>query len=227
MTHTRSTTHVSKGAALSALFYALVLPAFSEQLWLSQSVSFPVADSLRLYFSNTDYTEHARHYANEEAVGARWAFSTLWSLSSGITWSQGKTEKTWHKSARPTENVSLNLKVDSDGWTFYDANRFDLKFREGERDWVVYRNIGSVTAPPLPRLPWSPRPYLTQQIYLSSRECFTGLDRFCQFRWGSGIRLSPMEKLTLYAYWQYRDIEKTDGDWYQQRLVGLSASLAF
>ncbi len=206
---------------------ALFRPAAAEQLWLTQSVSYSVTNTFRVNFSNTAYTEHERHFSNEEAVSFRCPVATGWSAGGGITWSQDKAEKTWRKSGRPTENVSIDYFTLRGGWSLYDANRLDLKFREGERDWVVYRNIGSLTAPPVLRRPWSPRPYLTEQFYFSARECFTGLDRFCQFRFGGGVRLNPAERFFLSVYWQYRDIERVDGDWFQQRVAGVSASLVF
>ena len=211
--------------AMALLAAALALPVRAEQLWLSQSLAVQAAERLRLNFSNTIYTEHERHFANEEAMSFRFRFAESWSAGSGITWGQDKIEKHWERSGRPTEHVSFDWSGECAGWALFNANRFDLKFREDERDWVVYRNIGSVTAPPIPRLPWSPRPYLTQQIYLSSRECYTGPDRFCQFRWGGGMRLFPLEHLTLAAYWQFRDIERPDGEWEQFRVAGISAAL--
>ena len=54
-----------------------------------------------------------------------------------------------------------------------------------------------------------------------------GLDRFSQFRTTAGLRLRPFDSLILAAYWQYRDIERKTGDWYQARVAGLSATLLF
>lgn len=216
-----------KWICAAALFAAahFSLPLFGEQLWLGQSVSVPAAENLRLTFSNTIYTEHEKHFANEEAVSFRYSFSQCWSAGGGITWGQDKVEKHWVESGRPTEHVSLDWLGCYGDWAFFNAQRFDLYFREGERDWLLYRNIGSVTAPPVVRIPWTPRPYLTQQIYFSGRECFTGTDRFNQFRWGCGVRLNPCDGFYLSLYWQYRDIERSDGEWDQFRVAGISAAL--
>lgn len=92
---------------------------------------------------------------------------------------------------------------------------------------MLYRNIGSLTAPPVPGVSWMLRPYLSEQIYLTSRECFTGFDRFCQLRLGGGVRLQPAENLTAFVYWQYRDIERPDGEWKQFHVAGMSLALAF
>lgn len=211
----------------AAILFVAARPLQAEQLWLSQSVSVHASPSLRLILSNTSYLEHGHHFANEEASSFRMGISSNWSAGAGITWGQDKVDRHWERSSRPTEHVSFDWHDDFGRWSVFDAQRFDLKFREGERDWVVYRNIGSLTAPIVPGLPWNPRPYLTQQIYFSTRECFAGHDRFCQFRWGAGIRLLPLEHLYLSAYWQYRDIERTDGAWRQSRVAGLSASLVF
>lgn len=210
----------------AAILLALLLPLHAEQLWLSQNLIAHAADDLTLGFFNTVYTEHGKHFANEEAMNFRYSFAPDWSAGAGITWGQDKLEKHWVRSGRPTENVSLDWCHDFGGWTVFNAQRFDLYFREKERDWPLYRNIGSVTAPPLPRLPWSPRPYVTQQIYFSGRECFTGMDRFCQFRWGAGMRMNPCGPFFLSVYWQYRDIERPDGEWDQFRVAGISATLS-
>lgn len=206
---------------------AICATASAEQLWLSQSLSFHPVESLRLNFSNTTYTEHEKHFANEEAISFRQTISRCWSAGAGITWGQDKIEKHWEQSDRPTEHVSFDWLRAFGDWTVFDAQRFDLKFREGERDWVIYRNIGTLFVPAAANLTWSPQPYLTQQIYFSTRKCFTGMDRFSQFRWGPGVRLNPAEHFFLMVYWQYRDIEQPDGDWVQFRVAGLSATLAF
>lgn len=225
------------------LFAAAMLAAphsWAEQVWFGQSVSLPASENLRLAFSNTTYTEHGDHFANEEAASFRWSFGPNWSAGAGITFGQdrvdrvaeadgdaGGRDRRWVWSSRPTEHVSLDWSRDYGGWTFFNAQRLDLYFRKAERDWPLYRNIGSITAPPVPGLPWRPRPYLTEQIYFSGRECFTGLDRFNQVRLGAGVRIHPHENLMLSAYWQYRDIEQKDGAWEQFRVAGLSAALVF
>lgn len=207
-------------------FFLFAASCAAEQAWFGQAVAVRPAEGLRLNFSNTTYTEHEKHFANEEAASFRQTLTEGWSAGAGITWGQDKIDGTWHGSGRPTEHVSFDWTGAFGGWTVFDAQRFDLKFREGERDWVVYRNIGSVTAPPLPDLPWSPRPYATEQFYVSSRECYAGHDRFCQLRLGGGVRLHPDERLSLSVYWQYRDIERPDGSWDQFRVAGISALLA-
>lgn len=221
---TRSMERIAPAIAILALCAA---SAFAEQLWLSQSASFHPVDSLRLNFSNTTYCEHGKHFANEEAVSFRQTVSEHWSAGAGITWGQDKIEKHWERSDRPTEHVSFDWLHDFGDWTVFDAQRFDLMFREGERNWVIYRNIGTLFAPTIPNIPWSPRPYLTQQIYFSTRECFTGFDRFSQYRAGPGVRLNPANHFFLSTYWQYRDIELPDGEWVQFRIIGISAALAF
>lgn len=237
------TTRRMGSSATAALALAAAIAAVSaraEQLWLSQSVSLPATEAMRLAFSNTTYTEHEEHFANEEAASFRYALAPCWSAGGGITFGQDrveriaeesgdreKTRKRWVWSSRPSENVSLDWCGTYGGWTIFDAQRFDLYFRKGERDWPLYRNIGSVTAPPVPGLPWKPRPYVTQQIYFTAREGYGGLDRFCQFRWGVGVRTAPIENLSLSAYWQYRDIEEKAGEWVSYRVVGLSAALSF
>ena len=231
---------VKSNRLLLPLLVIGALPCPAEQLWLGRSMSVHATEALRITISNTAYIEHEKHFANEEAASFRWRFADNWSAGAGITFSQDRGDSAptdpdspashrhgWNWSARPTEHISFDWLATYGDWTLSNAQRFDLKFREGERDWVVYRNIGSVTAPPIPRLPWSPRPFLTQQIYISSRECFTGLDRFSQFRWGAGIRLAPLENLRVSAYWQYRDIEQPAGDWTSFRIAGLSAALVF
>ncbi len=213
---------------LCVLGVAMIAPAaLAEQVWYGQSAAVQATDALRLLFSNTTYTEHGDHFANEEAVSFRHRVSEHWLVGAGITWGQNKIGKTWHHADRPTEHVSFDGIWTLGGWTVFDAQHFNLYFREGERDWVLYRNIGSLTAPPVPEVPWMPRPYLSEQIYLASRECFTGFDRFCQLRLGGGVRLQPAENLTMFVYWQYRDIERPDGEWKQFRIAGMSLALAF
>ena len=133
----------------------------------------------------------------------------------------------WALGPRPSENVALEWTGACGGWNFFDSNRIYMYFRKNERDWVVYRNIFTVTAPAIPGAPCKPRPYLTQQIYFTGREGYDGLDRFCQFRTTAGLRLRPFDCLFLAAYWQYRDIERKTGDWYQVRVAGLSATVLF
>ena len=156
--------------------------ASAEQVWLGRSVSVQATKSLKLSLSNTTYIEHEKHFANEEAANFRWTFAPGWAVGAGITFGQDRIEHHWDWSNRPTEHVAVDWRGEFGGWSLFDSNRFDLKFREGERDWVVYRQIATVTAPPVPRVPWTPRPYLSQQIYVSSRECFSGHDRFIQDR---------------------------------------------
>lgn len=227
--------------ATAFAFACLAAPiAGAEQVWLGQSVSLPATENVRLTFSNTTYTEHGDHFANEEAASFRWRFAPNWSAGAGITFGQDRVDrvaeadgdadgggKRWVWSSRPTEHVSLDWSGTYGGWTFFNAQHLDLYFRKDERDWPLYRNIGSLTAPPVPGLPWRPRPYLTEQIYFSGRECFTGFDRFNQVRLGAGVRLHPCENLMLSAYWQYRDIEQLDGAWEQFRVAGISAALVF
>ena len=235
----------ARGGVRARRFLALAaaLAAFcarGEQLWLSQSVSLPATEALRLSFSNTVYMEHGEHFANEEAAGFRHALAPGWSAGGGITFGQDRVEriteesgdgekrrKRWVWSKRPSENLALDWCGTYGGWTVFDGQRFDLYFRRGERDWPLYRNIGSVTAPPVPGLPWNPRPYVTQQIYFTAREGYAGLDRFCQFRWGAGVRTAPLENLAVSVYWQYRDIEDKTGEWVSYRVAGVSAALAF
>lgn len=217
-------------------------PAAAEQVWLGQSVSLPATEALRLSFSNTSYTEHGKHFANEEAASFRHALApeSGWSAGAGITFGQDRVElvaenpgggpksrKRWVWSSRPTEHVSLDWTGGCGGWTFFHACHFDLYFRKGERDWPLYRDIATVTAPPVPGLPWLPRPYFTEQIYFSGRECFAGPDRFNQFRVGAGFRLRPHEHMALSLYWQYRDIEQADREWESFRVAGVSAALLF
>ena len=211
--------------ALCAWACAVAAPA--EQVWLGRSISVQATESLKLSLSNTTYIEHEKHFANEEAASFRWTFAPGWSAGAGITFGQDRIEHHWVWSNRPTEHVAVDWRGDFGGWSLFDSNRFDLKFRKGERDWVVYRQIATVTAPVVPHIPWTPRPYLSQQIYVSSRECFSGLDRFSQFRWSVGVRLTPTEPLHVSAYWQYRDIEQPEGNWTSFRIAGLSAALVF
>ena len=206
--------------------------AYAEQIWLSQGVSAHATDSLRVSFYNTVYMEHGEVFANEESPAFRWLFATNWSVGCGITFSQSHRENEdghyyWDFSSRPSENIALEWTGKCGGWNFFDSNRIYMYFRKGEHDWVVYRNIFSVTAPAIPGAPWKSRPYLTQQVYFTGREGYDGLDRFSQFRTTAGLRMRPLEWLSLAAYWQYRDIESKTGDWNQVRVAGVSATLLF
>ena len=212
-----------------------------EQVWFTQGVSVPVVEGLRSNFSNTCYTEHGKHFANEEALNFRWRFADSWSIGPGVTFSQdhvmtdasgGEEEMRggrhrWRCSKRPTENLSVVWTGGAGEFDFSLTSRFDFYFREGERDWVQYRNIASVTVPPVPGMPWTPRPYAMQQVYFTGREGYDGLGRFCQFRWFAGLRLRPTETLSLSAAWQYRQIETSPDEWHSFRVVGISAKLIF
>ncbi len=215
-------------------------PAHAEQIWLTQGVSAHATDSLRLSLYNTIYMEHGEQFSNEVSPGFRWMFATNWSVGAGMTFAQNRKsceEVTddgetvihhhWAMGPRPSENVALEWTGRYGGWNFFDSNRIYMYFRKDERDWVVYRNIFSVTAPAIPSAPCNPRPYLTQYIYFTGRDGYHGLDRFSQFRTTAGLRLRPFDCLILAAYWQYRDIEQKTGDWYQSRVAGLSATLLF
>lgn len=227
-TDSRFSSSSVRGACCIALCaWACASAASTEQVWLGQSVSVPATESLRLSLSNTTYIEHGEHFANEEAANFRWTFVPSWAVGAGITFGQDRIEHRWDWANRPTEHVAVDWRGEVGGWSLFDSNRFDLKFREGERDWVVYRQIATVTAPAVTCLPWTPSPYLSQQIYVSSRECFSGHDRFSQFRWSLGVRLTPVEPLHVSAYWQYRDIKEPEGGWTSFRIAGLSAALVF
>ena len=222
----------------------------AEQLWLSQGIGFHATDALRFNFSNTVYIEHGRTFADEEAGSLRWAFAEHWAAGGGASISQDRVDtrrtdpeetsseseddapkpsghRHWDCSGRPTEHLALDWSHEAGGWNFLDSNRLYFYFREGERDWTVYRNIATVTAPPVPDIPWKPRPYLTQFVYVTDRDGYGGSDRFSQFRWVAGLRARPYEHLSLAVYWQYRDIETTPGDWTSFRIAGLSANLLF
>jgi hypothetical protein len=225
-------------AICTAIFISL--PAHAEQLWLTQGALFHATDTLRLSLYNTIYMEHGEQFSNEVSPGFRWLFATNWSVGAGITFAQNRKsceEVTddgetiihhhWAMGPRPSENIALEWTGKCGGWNFFDSNRIYMYFRKGEHDWVVYRNIFTVTAPAIPSVPWKSRPYLTQQIYFTGREGYGGLDRFSQFRTTAGLRMRPLEWLSLAAYWQYRDIERKTGEWYQSRVAGLSATLLF
>ena len=229
-------------ALLLPLLHAAPSRASTDQVWYGQSISLPASETLRLRFSNTDYVEGGKHFANEEAASFRWNFSPSWDAGAGVTFSQtliddgvvpddegssSSGRRHWDVSDRPSEHFAVDWRSDFGRWTLADTSRFDLKFRKGERDWTVYRQIATVTAPALPHLPWMPRPYLSQQIYVSGRQCFTGLDRFSQFRWTLGLRMAPSDMLRLSVYCQYRDIERPNGQWDSFRIVGLTANLVF
>ena len=234
----------SSPLALSALLAVAAAAAKGEQLWLSQGASVHATDALRFTLSNTMYTEHGEHFANEIAPSFRFRFSPNWSAGGGMTFAQNRVEREvpvdgagedaapivrhhWDWSGRPSEHVALDWSAKAGGWSVLDSNRVYLYFREGERDWAVYRNIFTVTAPPLPGIPWTPRPYFTQQLYFSGRHCYAGLDRFSQFRTIVGLRARPLDHLQLSGYWQFRDIENTSRHWNQVRIVGFSANLLF
>lgn len=215
-------------------------PAHAEQIWLTQGVSAHATDSLRLSLYNTIYMEHGEQFSNEVSPSFRWTFAANWSVGAGMTFAQSRrTSKIvtddgeaiihhhWAMGPRPSENVALEWTGRYGGWNFFDSNRIYMYFRKEERDWIVYRNIFTVTAPAIPSAPCNPRPYLTQQVYFTGRDGYTGLDRFSQFRTTAGLRLRPLECLSLAAYWQYRDIERKTGEWYQVRVAGLSATLLF
>ena len=204
-------------ACCAAIFISLT--ARAEQIWLTQGVSAHATESFRVSFYNTVYMEHGEVFANEESPAFRWMFATNWSIGCGMTLSQSHRENEdghyyWDFSSRPSENVALEWTGKYGDWNFFDSNRIYMYFRKGERDWVVYRNIFTATAPAIPSAPWKSRPYLTQQVYFTGREGYDGLDRFSQFRTTAGLRLRPLGCLSLAAYWQYRDIERKTGDWY-------------
>ena len=230
-------THVPCAICL-AIFVSL--PVRAEQLWLTQGALVKATDSLRLSLYNTIYMEHGEQFSNEVSPGFRWSFATNWSAGAGMTFAQNRRSREevtdngetivhhhWAMGPRPSENFALEWTGKYGDWNFFDSNRIYMYFRKEERDWVVYRNIFSVTAPAIPHAPSNPRPYLTQYIYFTGRDGYDGLDRFYQFRTSAGLRLRPLERLSLSAYWQYRDIERKTGDWYQVRVVGLSATLLF
>lgn len=231
-----------------ALFVGLsASTALPEQLWLSQGATGQVSESLRLGLHNTSYFEHEEHICNEEAATLRLAMTDRWGATATITFSQDRVEeeigaeggedngdglarrlrKTWDFGTRPTESISFDWNRGLGGWCVMDVNRFDFKFREGERDWAVYRNISTLTAPPLPGFPWSPRPYAKQQIYFTGRQGWNGLHRFCEFRWVVGLAVRPVECLGLSCYWQYRTRETLPHEWEQFRIVGIGTSLTF
>ena len=216
------------------------LPAFAEQIWLTQGALFHATDTLRLSLYNTIYLEHGEQFYNEVSPAFRWAFAPNWSAGAGMTFPQSRRTSEvvtddgetvihhhWAMGPRPSENVALEWTGKYGGWNFFDANSIYMYFRKDERDWIVYRNLFTVTAPAIPAVPCKPRPYLTQYVYFTGRDGYDGLDRFYQFRTTAGLRLRPLEILSLSAYWQYRDIERKTGDWYQVRAVGLSATLLF
>lgn len=213
------------------MLFAL-LPAHAEQVWLTQGVSAHATESLKFSLYNTVYMEHGEQFSNEESPSFRWSFATNWSVGAGMSFSQNRREMEggrhrWDCSNRPSENIALEWTGKCGGWSFFDSNRVYMYFRKGERDWAVYRNIFTVTAPALSDASCNPRPYLTQQIYFTGREGYDGFDRFSQFRTTAGLRLRPLKYLSLAAYWQYRDIESKTGDWTQVRIVGLSALVLF
>lgn len=237
---------------LAPVMLALAAPCAAEQIWLSQGVSAQATDSLRFTFSNTAYIEHREHFSNEEAGSFRWTFAEHWAAGAGASISQDHVEtgtanleeapsddeddssaipsgghRRWDCSGRPTEHVALDWFHEVGGWHFLNSNRLYFYFREGERDWAVYRNIATVTAPAIPNIPWSPRLYLTQFIYVTDRDGYSGLDRINQFRWVAGLRVLPCEHFALTAYWQFRDIETSPDEWIRIRIVGLSANLLF
>ena len=216
------------------------LSLHAEQFWLTQGALFNATDSLRLSLYNTVYMEHGEQFSNEVAPGFRWQFAKNWSAGAGMTFTQNrrKSEEVtddgetvihhhWAMGSRPSENVALDWTGKCGNWNFFDSNRIYMYFRKDERDWAVYRNIFTVTAPAIPSAPCNPRPYLMQQVYFTGRDGYDGLDRFSQFRTTAGLRLRPLECLSLAAYWQYRDIEQKTGDWYQVRIVGVSATMMF
>ncbi len=215
---------------LCALLAAL--PARAEKVWLTQGVSARATESFRCSFFNTLYLQHDGAYYNEDSSSFRWTFATNWAVGAGITFAQSHREnedghRYWDVSNRPSENIAFDWTGKYGDWNFFDSNRVYTYFRKGERDWLVYRNLFTVTAPAIPDAPWKSRPYLTQQAYFTGRESYNGLDRFSQFHTTLGLRLRPLECLSLAAYWQYRDIERKTGDWYQVRVVGLSATVLF
>ncbi len=251
----KSLAHSAPFVAAVAALVASASAAQGGQVWFTQGVSVPAAERLRLNFSNTCYTEHGEHFANEEAANFRWSFGENWSAGLGMTVSQdhvvkgespasgaddeensgegGREEETgpgrhhWRFSKRPTENLAVVWRGSAGEWDYSVTSRLDLYFREGMRDWVQYRNIAGITAPPVAGIPWSPRPYAMQQVYFTGREGYSGWGRFCQFRWFAGLRLRPTETLSLSAAWQYRRIETTPDEWLSIRVVGLAANLIF
>lgn len=235
---------MKKDLYLAALAALILIPSaalcMAKQVWLSQGVSVRASEKFRLGFSNTMYIEHGEYFSDEEAGYFRWTLSDRWAVGGGASYSQDRVKREslnedglpvsrhhWDWSGRPTEHVALDWSASAGNWKFLDSNRIYLYFREGERDWAVYRNIATVTAPPVPRLPWTPRPYFTQFIYFSGRDGYNGTDRFCEFRWISGVAVLPLERLSLAAYWQYRDIETEPGEWTQFHIAGFSARLMF
>lgn len=222
------------------LVCAVAAQASSDQVWLSQGAAVNATDTLRFSFSNTIYMEHGEHFANEEAFSARWKVADHWAVGGGASHSQDRVLKErgnppddvslhhhWDWSGRATEHLAVDWFCSVGNWNLQDAHRIYMYFRSGERDWAVYRNIVTVTAPPVPYLPWSPRPYFTQFLYVSSRDCYDGLDRFSQFRSIAGMKMKPLDGLLLSTYWQYRDIEEPSRDWVHVRIFGISASLDF
>lgn len=217
-------------AMCAALFISL--PACAEQLWLTQGVSAHATESLRLSFFNTVYLEHGKQFSNEESLSFRLALTTNWSAGAGMSLSQNRRTREdgrhhWDCSNRPSENIVVDWAGRRGDWNFFDSHGVTLYFRKGERDWGIYRNIFTVTAPAIPRAPCNPRPYLTQHIYFTGRDGYDGLDRFYQFRTTAGLRLRPLDHLSLAAYWQYRDIQSRTGDRNQDYIAGLSATVLF
>ncbi|MBR0056765.1 MAG: hypothetical protein IJP66_05495 [Kiritimatiellae bacterium] len=235
---------MKKAFSLAALAAIVFMPSAAlctaKQVWFSQGATIHASERLRFGLSNTIYVEHGEHFCDEEAGYFRWTFLDRWAAGAGASCSQDRVEREsvnedglpvvrhhWDWSGRPTEHLALDWSASAGDWRFLDSNRIYLYFRENERDWAVYRNIATVTAPPVPRLPWTPRPYFTQFIYFTGRDGYDGSDRFCEFRWISGMSVRPLERLSLAAYWQYRDIETTPGEWTQVHIAGFSAHLLF
>lgn len=211
----------------------LAVPCAANQVWLTQGASARASDSLRLGFYNSLYTEHARHNSNEDGIWLNWNFSDNWSLGAGMTHSQYKYKdresglRHWKLSNRPSETASLRWRASARGVDFLDSNVFEFFFRADKPDWLVYKNLFTVTAPAVPGVPWKPRPYGTQCIYVSGEEKFDGMEHFSQFHYIAGFSLRPANCLLLALYWQYRRIEKNPDDWTNLRITGLSTTLLF
>ena len=210
------------------------VPCAANQVWLTQGVSACASDSLRLGFYNSLYTEHARHNANEDGGWLNWKFSGNWSLGAGITHLQYKYEdeesglRHWKLSSRPYERASLNWRASSaGGFDFLDSNVVEFFFRKDTPDWMVYKNLFTVTAPAVPGVPWKPRPYGTQCIYVSGEDKFDGMEHFSQFHYIAGLSLRPADCLLMTLWWQYRRIETNPDEWTNLRIIGLSTTLLF
>ena len=184
------------------------------QLWNTESAEGNLAEDWKVKleeeFRFGDNMEEL--YYHHTDGGLTYKLTDLFSL--GLNYRQifEKKKDEWKEEKRP--HINGTIKLERQGFTFKDRNRFEYRIRSGKENAWRYRNKLTITLP-AKRTKFEIQPYLADEVFVNLDEGEFSPNRLYA---GFGAKLMKHLGADIFYLWQ---TSKKDKDWIDFNIVGV------